>query len=274
MQLSIPISVSAFRQPEYTGENRCIPCTILNAAITIFVAGTVFVLSVSESMLVGSVIGVSVLVFGSVLIYFRGYLIPGTPQITSRYFPNWVLRWFDKADPPDDIEPERVLQDIGAIEECENGDDLCLTQAFEEHWWDNMASLRDSDTTHEDLAALLDVDTQEITVNTHDDAITATVNGNKIGQWESRAVLIADIAAAKEFATSGNALWHSLRTDQQGTVLNGLRVFLSQCPACDGPIDFESSITVRSCCQYMDVMAASCGDCGARIFEIETPKNK
>lgn len=274
MQLSIPISVPAFRQPEYTGENRCIPCTVLNVAITILAAGTVFFLSVSESMLLGFFTGLSILVFGSILIYFRGYLIPGTPQITSRYFPNWVLQWFDKADPPDDIEPEFVLRDLGAIEECEDGEDLCLTQSFEEQWWDNMASLRDSETTHEDLAALLDVDTDELTVNTHDDAITARFNGNKIGQWESRPVLIADIAAAKEFATSGNALWNSLRTDQQGTVLNGLRVFLEQCPACEGLIDFESSTTVRSCCQYMDVMAASCEDCGARIFEVETPKYK
>lgn len=274
MPLSTPISVPAFRRPEYTGENRCIPCTILNAAITILVAGIVFLLLVSESLVLGAVIGLSVLVFGTVLIYFRGYLIPGTPQITSRYFPNWVLRWFNKADPPDDIEPKDVLEDLGAIEECENGSDLCLTQLFEDHWWGNIASLRDSDTTHEDLAALLDVDTQEITVSTHEDAITATVNGDKIGQWESKAVLIADIAAAKEFATRGNAVWNSLRTDQQGTVLNGLRVFLDRCPACEGPIDFESSTAVRSCCQYMDVMAASCGDCGARIFEIEAPKNK
>jgi hypothetical protein len=271
MSFSSPITVPALRQPEYTGENRCIPCTILNAAITIIAAAIVFYLSLSESVLFGVTTGGIVLTFGAVLIYFRGYLIPGTPQITSRFFPNWVLRWFDKAEPPDDIEPESVLRQLGAIEECKEGDDLCLTTGFEERWWNTMESLRESDTTHEDLATLLDIDMDEIVVNTHDDAVTARVNGQKIGQWESRAVLLADIAAAKEFASNGNSLWESLRTDQQGTVLNGLRVFLGQCPSCGGNIDFESD-TVRSCCQYMDVVAASFVDCDARIFEVETPK--
>lgn len=273
MRLTIPISVPSFRQPEYTGENRCIPCTILNAAITILAAGTVFFLTFSESILVGLGTGLTILLVGAIVIYYRGYLIPWTPQITSRYFPNWVLRWFDKdADPPEDVEPEFVLRDLGAIGECDDGDDLCLTDSFETAWWDHMDSLRDSDTTHSDLAGLLDVAMDDITVTTHDDAVTARYNGNKIGQWESNAGLIADIAAAKVFAASGNSMWNSLRTDQQGTVLNGLRAFLERCPACDGRIDFESNTTVRSCCQYMDVVAASCVDCDARVFEVETPK--
>lgn len=270
MSLSSPIVLSALRQPEYTGENRCIPCTILNIAITIAIAGILFGVLVSNSVQFGVLSSLLVLVIGLILIYYRGYLIPGTPQITKRFFPERVLRWFDKAPQPDDIEPEYVLRDIGAVEDCDDSEDICLTETFAQTWRNTMASLRDSDTTHEDLASLLDIPADRISFRTHNEAITARVGGNKIGQWESRAALIADVAAAKEFASNGHSLWDSLETDQQGTVLNGLRAFLDQCPSCEGTIDFESD-TVRSCCRYVDVVVASCNDCEARIFEVETP---
>lgn len=76
------------KRPEYTGENRCMPCTVLNVAI----AGVL--------TLVAAVLGpISALaVFGAsmVSIYYRGYLIPGTPELTQRYLPDPVLAAFGK----------------------------------------------------------------------------------------------------------------------------------------------------------------------------------
>lgn len=81
------------RQPEYTGENRCPPCTVVNLLIAIVLG---WLLS-KRSKLAGTI----ALVCSIVLIYLRGYLVPGTPELTKRYLPPTVLRWFGK-----DLEPE------------------------------------------------------------------------------------------------------------------------------------------------------------------------
>ncbi|ADB62613.1 hypothetical protein Htur_3751 [Haloterrigena turkmenica DSM 5511] len=90
MELEI---VDDLRQPAYTGENRCEPCTILNLAI----AAAVGSLIARKSRLGGALaVGVSI-----ALIYLRGYLVPGTPTLTKRYLPPEVLRWFGKEPEPE-----------------------------------------------------------------------------------------------------------------------------------------------------------------------------
>lgn len=81
------------RQPEYTGENRCEPCTVLNLLIAAVLGWLV-----SRRSRLGGVLAVAV---STVLIYFRGYLVPGTPALTKRYLPPTVLRWFGKDPEPD-----------------------------------------------------------------------------------------------------------------------------------------------------------------------------
>ncbi|THE66616.1 hypothetical protein D8Y22_00330 [Salinadaptatus halalkaliphilus] len=80
--------VEELKQPEYTGENRCEPCTIVNVAIAV-VAGSL----VARRSRIGGVLAVGV---SLALIYLRGYLVPGTPTLTKRYLPPAVLRWFGK----------------------------------------------------------------------------------------------------------------------------------------------------------------------------------
>ena len=78
-----------FREPEYTGENRCVPCTVLNAALAL-------ALTVAAGAF-GPVIALAVFVGSFASIYFRGYLVPGTPELTKRYLPDRVLAMFGKA---------------------------------------------------------------------------------------------------------------------------------------------------------------------------------
>lgn len=85
--------VEEFRRPEYTGENRCIPCTILNLAIAAAVG-----LAIARRSSVGGAVVTAVSI---AVIYFRGYLVPGTPTLTKRYLPPAVLRWFGKDTGPD-----------------------------------------------------------------------------------------------------------------------------------------------------------------------------
>src|SRR6056297_2692903 len=90
MQLDV---VDDLRQPKYTGENRCEPCTVLNLSI----AAVGSSLIARKSRLGGLLaIGISI-----ALIYLRGYLGPGTPTLTKHYLPSAVLRWFGKDPDPD-----------------------------------------------------------------------------------------------------------------------------------------------------------------------------
>jgi len=81
-------SFDRIRQPEYTGENRCLPCTALNVAIAFF--ATLLAAPLGP-------VAVAVVFLGSMgSIYYRGYLIPGTPRLTKRYLPDPILELFDK----------------------------------------------------------------------------------------------------------------------------------------------------------------------------------
>ncbi|WP_049924195.1 hypothetical protein [Halopiger djelfimassiliensis] len=94
--------VDELQQPEYTGENRCVPCTVLNLVIAA-VLGSV----IARKSKLGGVLAVGLSV---ALIYLRGYLVPGTPTLTKRYLPPEVLRWFGKEPEPD------VASGLGAVD--------------------------------------------------------------------------------------------------------------------------------------------------------------
>lgn len=84
-----PSLLEAFREPEYTGENRCVPCTVVNVALAV-------VLTVVSAAL-GPVVALAVFVGSIASVYYRGYLVPGTPELTKRYLPERVLTLFGKA---------------------------------------------------------------------------------------------------------------------------------------------------------------------------------
>ena len=98
--------VERLEQPEYTGENRCTPCTLLNLLIA---AGV--------SALVGRrnrALGLLTFVGSVALVSLRGYLVPGTPELTKRYLPQSVLAAFDKADPPGEDLPVELAEQAAA----------------------------------------------------------------------------------------------------------------------------------------------------------------
>lgn len=75
-------------RPEYTGGNRCTPCTVVNLVFAVGLA-----LAAGR---VRSLLALPTLVAATVVIYLRGYLVPGTPALTRRYLPDRVLAAFDK----------------------------------------------------------------------------------------------------------------------------------------------------------------------------------
>lgn len=257
------------RQSEYTGDNRCIPCTSVNIAIA--AAG-----SVLASKLTSRRLGSTAFITSLGTIYLRGYLVPGTPTLTKRYFPKRVLRWFDKdttmtpmTDETVEIDPEQVLLDAGAVEPCREGTDLCLTADFQQAWRERIQSVRTHDLGEDHLASALDVSTtnDRITIEQQSDSFIAYTDDAVLGQWSSQAAVIADVAAATELSERITN-WSDLAPAEIARVLMSLRIFIEQCPDCDGPVQVEQEL-VESCCRSYDVIASACQDCDARLFEME-----
>jgi len=284
--------VERFGKPEYTGENRCLPCTVVNAAIALLASAAVASLAATAwTRAAGVASAVGSLAVSAAVIGLRGYLVPGTPTLTTRYLPDRALAAFEKqrgaatappsADEADEspeggvsdgcstgsLDPEAVLRDAGAIRECEEIDDLGLSEEFREAWDRETAAIREAGVEKRLLASALGVDEAALTFDEYGNAFNARVEGSRVSQWESRAALIADLAAEEVFAARYEG-WHELGTEARGEVLYALRSFVETCPECDGPVTVGRD-AVESCCRSIEVVVVGCEDCDARLLEIE-----
>ncbi|MFB6069209.1 MAG: hypothetical protein ABEJ90_04700 [Halobacterium sp.] len=243
------------------------PCTVVNLVVAV-AAGAVVGLAAPAA-------GIAVFAGSVAVIYFRGYLVPGTPTLTKRYLPESVLRLFDKQQDAaaavvdgEAFDVEDVLLDADVVTECQNGHDLCLTPWFERAWYERIESVRDADDDGvEDLFDSLDVDPDRVSVRDHGDAYVALVDDVRVGQWESRAAYVADLAAMAVLSEEYH-VWSALGFDQRTQLLGALRLWLDRCPSCDGAVTLGEE-TVESCCRSIDVVAATCEGCGSRVFEAE-----
>lgn len=269
--MSVTGTLSRFKQPEYTGENRCLPCTLVNTLIAFVLAAGIFLLGTTQVSTVaaaGGAVGFFLLCLLS--IYVRGYLVPGTPELTKRYFPASVLALFGKGpaqatSPDGEVDPERALMQAGALEECADSDDLCLTDSFRRVWYAEIDRADREDTGRDRLLELLGVDDGDLTFEEFGDAFRARVDGRVVGKWESEAAFLADVAGAT-ILEERYPSWNALSLEDKSQLLNGLRLFIDTCPACEGTPEFETE-TVESCCSTHQVAAVACTDCDARLFE-------
>ena len=113
----LPDALDQYRQPKYTGENRCLPCTAVNVAIAVVFAALF-------SFVGTPFLGLLVLGGSLLAIYLRGYLVPGTPELTKQYLPDWVLAMFDKqpaGGPRREPEPDLSALDEETDDESESG---------------------------------------------------------------------------------------------------------------------------------------------------------
>lgn len=270
--------IARFKHDEYTGENRCIPCTAVNVCIAFAFALVVQALLISGGI-TGFALPISAAVFGLalVVIYFKGYLVPGTPTLTKRYFPEWALAAFGKetttgglagADDGKEegqIDVEAVLVEADVLTERSDGQDLRMTRSFEHAFDEQVEQVQSDDVTRERLLDLLDISRGEVTFEEHGSAFWVHHDGRTIGTWESRPAFLADVAAAELLRERVDG-WEAATVGQRGQLLNGLRLFLTTCPGCGGPLSFGTD-TVESCCSTHQVVAVTCDDCGARLFE-------
>ena len=273
MQYALSRTIDRVRQPEYTGENRCFPCTVLNVSIAAVVTvGIAFVSPpVSAVFFVAAV----------VVIYLRGYIIPGTPTITRRYFPERVLGWFDKLPEDEqirdfethndasDTEIDQVgdlLLSTDVVEECADENDLCLTKAFERVWWRRIRQVRDEERAVSRLAAVLELDPDELSIEEQDGRFDVRYEGRRIGGWASQAAFLADLGVEPTLA-EWIPDWTSLDDRQRTRLIASMRVFLEECPSCEATLEPVEN-TIKSCCSSNVVkVTVECPGCGDQVFD-------
>lgn len=266
-------AIGRLRRPEYTGENRCTPCTVVNLVVATLVALAVAWLVPSGA---GPLLGAGVLAVSLGAIALRGYLVPGTPWFTATYFPDWLLARFEKgpaaapAVGAEGLDVERTLLEWGVLEPCRDVEDFCLADDFRAAWRRRVDAFDDEAATRADLATTLGTDPERLAVDSFGEAFVARQDGRRVGQWESRAAFLADVAAGAVLAERVDA-WADLEAPVRGSLMAGTRLFVDECPACGGPVTLDGD-EKRSCCRTIDVVAATCADCGARVFEAEVPE--
>lgn len=264
-------TLGRLRQSEYTGENRCLPCTVVNTGIgAVASAGVGAGVASAASPTLGFLAGTGLFAACLLAIYLRGYLVPGTPELTKQYFPAWLLGLFGKEpvtaeSTVTDIDPEEELVAAGALEECADSDDLCLTDEFRDSWVGAIERVKEEGSDRDRLLALLEVDKAAVDFQEYGSAFQARVEGTTVGKWESEAAFLADLGAASTLADR-HEHWDRLSLKAQSQLLNGLRLFIDTCPECGGTPEFGTD-TVESCCSTHEVAAVSCVECDARLFE-------
>jgi hypothetical protein len=256
------VDLSTLQNPKYTGANRCWKCTGFNLLLTAIGASVLGFLNV----LAGGLL--AVLGIGS--IYFRGYLIPGTPTLTKRYLPSDVLHWFghSRADPGEAI--ETVLLEAGVLREGEQ--DHELDPDFEVAWRETVAAMRDEAPKKliRTIGGFDESNVGSLTVDADDGPVIARADNLQFAQWDSRGTFLADAAAAKLLARRSIA-WEDLSFDERAAVLAGLRLWLSWCPLCEGDVTVSQE-TVETCCDTVEVVRGDCEDCGRRLYELRADR--
>ena len=250
------------RQPEYTGRNRCVPCTILNVAIA---AGLALGLAL-WSRPIAAAVGVVALT----LIYIRGYLIPGTPTLTKRYFPTWLLARFGKDQPAfgTESDPGSALLAAGLLRPTPDGSDIRLDPAFAAQWIARTGDFFDSESEDEAaaLAAVLDLPVDDLLVAQGEAGVSAYIDGQFLGSWPSRTAFVADLAGSELLASMVPG-WAESSSTRRTELTGTLRLFTESCPQCGGAVDLGEEQR-ETCCSSYEIVTADCVVCGTRLIEL------
>ncbi len=264
------MSLDSIRRPEYTGSNRCLPCTLVNLVV---LAGIVGVLALARRRRFALVVGT----VGSLAIALRGYVIPYTPQ----FAPKLVARLPLPTDAFDHLEVDSV--DPGSLADTDErhpggdaifealleagvitleGEDVALDTTFRNEWEAEMAPLRDQ--FPDELAAVAD-ELTPATLEAHAEQRSGreyvVIVGDGTRTLLNRPAAIAELAAARVLEG---------RVDDPIRLAAGrpLRTLLEQCPSC------ETALTQTSAACCGEVVPAGrtpqekliCPTCRVRLF--------
>jgi hypothetical protein len=245
-----------FRDPKYTGPNRCWPCTAINV-------GVVALVGAALTSLAGVAVALPVVVAALSIVFLRGYLIPGTPRI-GRSLPEPVRSWFDSHDPVTERSATEALVAAGVLEY-----DLSLDPAM------------DTTIQAQARAYLEDREALEAAVLEQFDAATVSVNSalgggerwfvldenqQTVRQWTARSVAALDVAGG---AVLEQRLpdWDCWAERDRTAMLALLRYGASACPDCGATFEESDGADVTCCGGRSLVGARRCADCGYPLVD-------
>ena len=241
------------RRREYTGENRCWPCTITNSVLLAALVGIL-------SFLGRRTIARAVAVVGTAAIALRGYVVPYTPRFAPALVAALPIAPIDHGQPaaasgslsdssttadgtPTAAEPTgedvfRTLLEAGVL--VPEGDDIQLAKDVRKDWRREMRTLRETELTT--LARVADEQTessvdaragrnwgQPVLVLERDGGVPVTLR---------RGVAVAELAAVCALES------HVESAPIRRAAGRPMRSLLEHCPLCDGPL----TVTQSSCC--------------------------
>jgi hypothetical protein len=284
--------LDAIRDPRYTGDARCWPCTVVNLVVVAF---AVVALALVDAAPVAAAVAVGAV--GVLAVWLRGYVVPYTPRFAprlvaavpggGRFFAHDDSRGGvaghggstdggprdadgDATLAPGTVDGERMLGalvDAGVVVPA--GDDLRLDEAFHPDWHDRIRAYRDA--TVDDVAAAADDALADATVAVEgrDEGrgpyvVVSRGDGPSLDDaWLTQPVAVAELAAVEALVAVG------LDRATAVAAAGPLRLFLDECPACGGRI---VETTTVECCGGTPGAGAgpdavlACADCDHRLF--------
>lgn len=256
-------AASRLRRPEHTGENRCVPCTVLNVLIA---TGITAVLAVGVSVELATL----AFVLALLAIYLRGYLVPGTPTITRRYFPAPLLRLFDKeahatdAAITGDGDANEALAAAGIVSTGPDGT-YRLAPTFREEWRERIRRVRRRGPSPEDVATLFAADT----LDRHGET-SFVLDRSKSLRWDSEGALVADVAAGGLLRSAFDD-WDSTDATARQDVLRRLRLLLDRCPRCDARVETARHHADPCCQRPYTAVESFCRSCDELLTTMDVP---
>lgn len=237
------------RAPQYTGPNRCWPCTALNVGI-VLLGGAVL------RTVAGVIVALPAIVVGLTAIWLRGYLVPGTPQI-GRRLPDPVRSWFGTHDPVTERPAAEALVAADVLDA-----DLTLAPEANATIRARASSYVDDREALED-AALAAFDATAVSVNRRlgggerwfvlDDA------EQTVCQWGARPVAALDVAGAA-YLDDRLPDWDRRDGRERSAMLALLRYGIPNCPDCGDA--FEATEQDVTCCGGRSLAGARrCTEC-------------
>jgi len=264
-------SLPTLRRPEYTGDRRCWPCTILNLAIL-----SPLVLAVASVRILPAAL---LAVVGLAGIWLRGYVVPFTPRFApqiARALPGDAFGHTTPSDTLGDLEAatdgEAVLEALvtaGVVEVSEGS--VGLSPWFASEWEGRIEELAGaSDETLLTTATETLEGVESTRIETTGDGQYLVVSGAGTTAWLRWPVALAEVAAAATLVDT------DLGGRRRELAAHALCAFLDTCPVCDtelveGPADDCCGNTVPAPGHDPpDVLA--CERCGVAFYTVETPE--
>ena len=254
-------TLDAVRRPEYTGPNRCWPCTTLNAVLLGFGVVAVGVASVPVALAAAAV--------GAATLWLRGYIVPYTPRFAPRIADRLPVRFegpsggasggapgggavpdgerggLADAGPSD---PEAVLETLlGAGVLIEDTEGIALSESFASAWARERSDLL-ALSGPELAAAVADAAPGDFDATGHepDGELWVQLGTAEWALDESDVLLSRPVAVAEVGAVRALAATDADLTDEtRAAAANALRAFLDTCPVCETAL-IESS--TADCC--------------------------